>query len=85
MGRGPIVEADAPNPPHRVEAGAVALEAKRGPKGEVVGVKTSGANGLPAEMLSCISAALRAASFEAPPGASATLTMPFNLTRYPPT
>jgi hypothetical protein len=62
-------------------AGAVAIEAKLGPKGEVVGVKASGTKGLPAELLSCISAALRAASFDAPPGGSATLTMPFNLTR----
>jgi hypothetical protein len=62
-------------------AGPVTLEAKLGPKGEIVGVKTNGAKGLPAELLSCISAALTAASFGAPPGGSATLTMPLNLSR----
>jgi hypothetical protein len=62
-------------------SGVVALEAKLGPGGEVVGVKATGATGLPAELVKCISAVLEASTFDAPPGGGATLTMPISLTR----
>ncbi len=62
-------------------AGAVGFDAKLGPTGEIVGVKTSAGTSLPPELVSCISAVLKAAQFAPPPGGSATLVMPISLTR----
>jgi hypothetical protein len=61
-------------------SGAFGLEAKLGPGGETVGVKPTGAKGLPPELLKCLSAVLHTAQFAPPPAGGATLMLPFTMT-----
>ncbi len=61
--------------------GAFALEAKVGRGGEVEGVAVRGVKGISAELAACLTTVIRRAQFTAPQGGTATLTVPFTITR----
>jgi hypothetical protein len=61
--------------------GGFTVEAKLGPKGDVVGVIVKGTKGIPSELATCLTAVFQRARFAAPQGSAATLMVPFNLTR----
>jgi hypothetical protein len=63
-------------------SGTAGLDMKVSPNGEVTGVSVTGKQGLPADLVKCLSGAAKRAQF-APPagGGTATIIVPFTMTR----
>jgi hypothetical protein len=62
-------------------SGTAGLDMKVGPGGDVTGVSVSGSKGLSPALVACLSGVARRAQFSRPEGGSATLSIPFTVTR----